>query len=90
YECIRAINTQINALAPVSRIPPELLSKIFLHTAGHRANPASRPQSRDWIRVTHVCRHWRETALQCAALWSHVDVPALPEQFLVRSKDAPL
>ncbi|EPS97240.1 hypothetical protein FOMPIDRAFT_1129047, partial [Fomitopsis schrenkii] len=89
-ECIRAINTQLNELVPVSQIPPELLSKIFLHTAGQHAYPARVPPQ---ICVTHVCRHWREVALQCAALWSHVDVPALPEklaEFLKRSKDAPL
>ncbi|KAI0727715.1 hypothetical protein C8Q72DRAFT_742152, partial [Fomitopsis betulina] len=93
YECIRAINTQLNALVPVSRIPPELLSKIFLHSAGHRADPASPPQLRDWIYVTHVCSHWRETALQCAALWSRVILPALPEriaEFLVLFKVVPL
>ncbi|EPS93713.1 hypothetical protein FOMPIDRAFT_1135667, partial [Fomitopsis schrenkii] len=94
YECIRVINTQLNALAPVSRIPPEVLSEIFLHTAERvAALGSSPPRVRDWIRVTHVCRHWRETALQCTALWSRVDVPALPErlsEFLSRSKDAPL
>ena len=93
YECIRAINTQLNALVPVSRIPLEMFSEIFLHTAGHRADPARPPPLRNWIYVTHVCRHWRETALQSTALWSRVVLPALPEritEFLVRSKDVPL
>ncbi|KAI0727703.1 hypothetical protein C8Q72DRAFT_435816 [Fomitopsis betulina] len=94
YECIRGINTRLNALVPISRIPPELLSEVFLHTAGHRADPASHPPPlRDWIRVTHVCRHWRETALQCTALWSRVDAPINIKwlaELLARSKDSPL
>ncbi|KAI0734310.1 hypothetical protein C8Q72DRAFT_461307 [Fomitopsis betulina] len=91
---LECINTKLDAMVPVSRlIPPELLSEIFLHTAGHRADPARPPPLRNWIYVTHVCRHWRETALQSTALWSRVVLPALPEritEFLVRSKDVPL
>ncbi|KAI0727682.1 hypothetical protein C8Q72DRAFT_434197 [Fomitopsis betulina] len=94
YGCIHAINTQLDTLLPVARIPPELLFDIFLHTAGHRAHPKSRPPTvRSWICVTHVCRHWRETALQCTSLWSRIDVPSHPQriaEFLVRSKDFPL
>ena len=93
YGCIHAINTQLDTLVPVARIPPELpdtlvpvarippelLFDIFLHTAGHRAHPKSRPPTvRSWICVTHVCRHWRETALQCTSLWSRIDVPSHP------------
>lgn len=26
-----------------------------------------------WLSVTHVCKHWRETALAFPALWSVVD-----------------
>lgn len=93
-ECIRAINTQLNALAPVSRLTPEVLSEIFLHHAGYRTEPTSRaPQLREWIQVTHVCTHWREVALQCTTLWSRLQVPGPPavcEEFLARSKDAPL
>ncbi|KAI0715729.1 hypothetical protein C8Q72DRAFT_180502 [Fomitopsis betulina] len=93
-----AIDTEINALAPISLpgLPPEILSKIFLHIAGRgSADPACwHPQAVGrWIRVTHVCTYWREVALQCAALWSHLHLTDLPEilhEFLARSKDAPL
>ena len=94
YECIRVINTQLNALAPVSRLPPELLSEIFLHHAGHRAETTSCvPQLCEWIQVTHVCTRWREIALQCTTLWSRLRVPGPPaicEEFLARSKNTPL
>lgn len=46
-----------------------------------------------WIDVTHVCTSWRETALHCTQLWSHLhfpDVPQVIEELLARSKDAPL
>lgn len=93
-ECIRAINTRLNALVPISRLPPEVLSEIFLRMAGHRADHKSRPPKvREWIHVTHACTHWREIALQCAELWSRLDVPSVPElvaAFLLRSKDVPL
>ena len=94
YECIRSINTRLNALLPISRLPPEVLSEIFLRIAGYRPGHASRPPKvRAWMRVTHVCTHWREIALQCAELWSRLDVPSIPELlalFLLRSKDTPL
>ncbi|KAI0718114.1 hypothetical protein C8Q72DRAFT_153835 [Fomitopsis betulina] len=95
-ECIRIINTQLNALAPVSKLPPELLSNIFLDVAVRGSADPPRGQSRmvgRWIHVTHVCRSWRETALQCAPLWSHLhssDSPKCIEEFLARSRDAPL
>ncbi|EPS93760.1 hypothetical protein FOMPIDRAFT_93871 [Fomitopsis schrenkii] len=95
YECIRVVNTQLNALLPISRLPHELLSEVFLHHAEYRAEPTSQePKSpRDWICVTHVCTHWREVALQCPTLWTRFhasdSLDMLPI-FLARSKDAPL
>ncbi|THU78211.1 hypothetical protein K435DRAFT_64027 [Dendrothele bispora CBS 962.96] len=45
-----------------------------------------------WIRVSHICRHWRNVALGCPALWSHPNFfmsDSVPEM-LLRSKSAPL
>ncbi|EPS94230.1 hypothetical protein FOMPIDRAFT_1055261 [Fomitopsis schrenkii] len=83
-ECTPAANTQLNALAPISRLPPEVLSEIFLQHVRHCADhvgpyrPPGVPVGR-WIRVTHVSAHWRETALRCAVLWSHLEAPACRE-----------
>lgn len=102
YECIRVVNTHLNALLPISRLPPEILSNIFLRhvqAARNRAGMNSatvQPMKlpcRRWIRVTHVCTHWRDVALQCPALWCYIKAPGslrMLRTFLARSKDAPL
>ena len=45
-----------------------------------------------WIRVAHICHHWREVALQTPRLWATLDIgryePIL--ELLSRSKQAPL
>ncbi|TFY71371.1 hypothetical protein EVG20_g1631 [Dentipellis fragilis] len=56
---------------------------------GRGANPY---HSHGWIRVTHVCRKWRHTALDNPGLWG-IDVcsfPAWTEERLRRSKRAPI
>ncbi|KAI0718110.1 hypothetical protein C8Q72DRAFT_153776 [Fomitopsis betulina] len=84
------------APAPISNLPPEILSKVFLHNTGHCVIDCYRKCPRemgDWFRVTHVCKYWREVALQCAELWSHLHFPDLPvvhDELLARSRDAPL
>ncbi|KAI0718493.1 hypothetical protein C8Q72DRAFT_982771, partial [Fomitopsis betulina] len=84
------------APAPISNLPPEILSKVFLHNTGHCVIDRYRKCPRemgDWFRVTHVCKYWREVALQCAELWSHLHFPDLPvvhDELLARSRDAPL
>ncbi|KAI0258880.1 hypothetical protein BC834DRAFT_671035 [Gloeopeniophorella convolvens] len=60
--CPRSLYTQLNALAPVSLLPTELLARIFhLHRNGRDYHINARiPLS---STVSHVCRHWREVAL---------------------------
>ncbi|TFY71370.1 hypothetical protein EVG20_g1630 [Dentipellis fragilis] len=45
-----------------------------------------------WIRVTHVCRHWRHVALDHPGLWG-IDIssfPAWTDERMRRSKHAPI
>lgn len=91
---IRALKTRRNALSPISRLPPEMLSKIFttialdsihqsIYSAGHA----------DWIKSTsHVCQHWRDVALGCPNLWTGIlfDQSKWVGEMLKRSKKAPL
>ncbi|TFY64321.1 hypothetical protein EVJ58_g2690 [Rhodofomes roseus] len=98
------LRTRLNTFASISVLPPEVLSEVFMHTAGAGGRSTAqsdrwgiymesltRPYS--WIRVSHVCRHWRAVALNCPALWGNLTVTKQREwmeEVLGRSKKAPL
>ncbi|KAF5342421.1 hypothetical protein D9611_001246 [Ephemerocybe angulata] len=84
---IRGLVDFHNTLSPINRLPAEILSSIFI-----QASFETRKESLSWIRLTHVCRHWRAVALECAALWSDLSFANLnfTEVMLSRSKNAPL
>ena len=95
---ILGLKSTMNALAPISILPPEILCEIFLYAADVDIHEQyvvkERRKSYGWICVSHVCRHWRTVALSCPALWSRLDVkagsPELLEAFLARSRGVPL
>ncbi|KAJ6466131.1 hypothetical protein C8R47DRAFT_1153986 [Mycena vitilis] len=87
-------------LAPIRRIPNEILSNIFVCYAD-LVNSAPPHRSRCtnvhgmWI-LGHICAHWRAVALSTAAVWSSFyfrcggvarpsNASAMTEQFLLRS-----
>ncbi|KAH9936680.1 uncharacterized protein B0H18DRAFT_975025 [Fomitopsis serialis] len=80
------LKTHLNTFAPISVLPPEVLCKVFLHAADSAIS----------ARVpSHVCKHWRDAALSCAALWSSITVSTQRAskwlaEVLERSKCAPL
>lgn len=82
----RAHNLQV----PISRLPNEVLSKIFFDVK----NTFNNHHIELWIGITQVCHAWREVALKMSLLWSHIDV--LPQfrnlipEMLRRSKQSPL
>ncbi|KAI0308637.1 hypothetical protein OF83DRAFT_202978, partial [Amylostereum chailletii] len=76
-----------NSLAPVCRIPPEILAVIFelyillfqldiTHVHRDPGSPRTLANSNiAWVvSLTHVCRHWRNVALGSPTLWNRVDV----------------
>ncbi|KAG6860886.1 hypothetical protein C0995_006441 [Termitomyces sp. Mi166 len=88
-DSIRALRSRRNMLAPISQLPPETLSKIFsccIADCAESINPL------EWIRVTHVSRHWRAVALDCPNLWGNLvfSRPRWSEEMLKRSKMASL
>ncbi|KAF6761923.1 hypothetical protein DFP72DRAFT_877455 [Ephemerocybe angulata] len=100
-ECeLRALRTCHNAVTLTCRLPPEILSRIFIDLASMglsawytlAANKKPRKVSVSWLRVTFVCRHWRSVALQSPSLWSNLvfSNANLAEAMLTRSKGAPL
>ncbi|PIL36902.1 hypothetical protein GSI_00592 [Ganoderma sinense ZZ0214-1] len=72
---------RINALSLPCKLPPELLSRIFLtaatfireSTLSHMLRAASSRWTLSyykWVHVAHVCQYWRSVALGCSALWA--------------------
>ncbi|KAH9969375.1 hypothetical protein BGW80DRAFT_630910 [Lactifluus volemus] len=90
---VRALLTRRNALALISVLPPELLSRIF-HFLVLEEPSWSTSESLGWIKITHVCQHWRQVALEDSSLWTTIS--GYPEssdwitEMLARAKLAPL
>ena len=87
-----------NAARPINRIPGETLANVFLFLL-REVPPIHTPEYttarlfHEWIVcVTHVCHHWRETALMFPSLWSTIDVtrPEVVDAFTSRSGSLPL
>lgn len=91
-ESTRVLGSHHNALAPISRLPPEILAEIFCFFTSSTWNKEYGHLA--WIRVTHVCHQWRETALSHPRLWSHINftklMPTAMAEVLARAKMAPL
>ena len=85
--------TRRNALLPISLLPPEVLTRVF-HLLALEEPACLGKQDMGWIRVTHVCQHWRQVALDDSSLW--VRISGTPTniswilEMLARAKNAPL
>ncbi|KII87415.1 hypothetical protein PLICRDRAFT_43053 [Plicaturopsis crispa FD-325 SS-3] len=82
-----ALKTRRNTLSLISRLPPEILSMIFIAMVC-----AYLPDPTGWIEATNICRHWRDVALDCPMLWTRI-IPGTPlwtGVLLRRSRNAPL
>ncbi|KAI0042508.1 hypothetical protein FA95DRAFT_1473636, partial [Auriscalpium vulgare] len=66
---------QRNALTPVCALPPELLTHIFALCAVAEPCADIFGVRMGWIKVSHVCFQWRQTALACASLWADIPLP---------------
>ncbi|KAK7040198.1 hypothetical protein VNI00_010004 [Paramarasmius palmivorus] len=101
-EDLRKLQSQHNSLIPICRLPNEVLNLIFISCVidseklgGFKSRMVdSKLYSTrfSWIWVTHVCRHWREVALNCPAMWSTplFDKPSLALEMLARARYVPL
>ncbi|KAG2012939.1 hypothetical protein CC2G_009887 [Coprinopsis cinerea AmutBmut pab1-1] len=98
-EEIRKWKSERNELSEIARLPPEVLSRVFIHyqrlctssSAPTLFYSAIKPFS--WTKVAHVSRYWRNTALGCPALWSNVEATTNVRRAQVmfeRSKQAPI
>ncbi|KAI0310781.1 hypothetical protein OF83DRAFT_1178198 [Amylostereum chailletii] len=100
---ICAVNTRRNTLIPIARLSADVLAIIFSFAVINETptwNEKPRPYSPSmgsklgWIKVSHVSRHWRHTALAYPSLWSIVSFQGSnlrwTHEMLARSKAAPL
>ncbi len=92
-EFVRSLLTRRNALMPISLLPPEILAWVF-HLLVHEEWPLTGSRNLGWIKVTHVCRHWRQVALDNSSLWARIwDFSVNTKwisEILARAKNAPL
>ena len=90
---VRSLLTRRNALVPISLLPPEILSRVF-HLLVLEEPPLSGGQNLSWIRITHVCQHWRQVALGNSSLWARIwgisTNTKWISEMLARAKNAPL
>lgn len=94
----RTLKFRRNALAPISRLPPETISIIFSFLSSPREYvqlfTGEKQDVLAWLRVSHVCHRWREIALNQPRFWSRIDFTTLTSagatEVLSRAKMAPL
>ena len=91
-ESLLALKFRRNTLAPISRLPPETLAAIFSFLPPSAWVTKAENLAR--ICVTHVCRQWRETALNYPRLWSDFNftklTPAGMTKILARAQTIPI
>ncbi|KAJ7469718.1 hypothetical protein FB451DRAFT_1136359, partial [Mycena latifolia] len=70
YAQIAWLKATRNTIAPIFRLPNELLSRILTIYA---VDSDSLFNLR-WTDIIYVCRHWRDLALAAHPLWSFIDI----------------
>ena len=102
YDIFVELRQMANGFSPINRIPNELLVMIFKDVQGplveqaslgwtERFNSTSTKSYNETRRVvvlSHVCRHWRQTALRAPTLWARVDGRSLDrlDTFMERAR----
>ena len=85
------LHSQRNHLAPISRLPTDLLESIFIRLACDNFC-GDAPRVGRWVHISHVSSHWRNVALNCPILWSYILFTSQYwiDVFLAISAQAPL
>jgi hypothetical protein len=88
----RSLRSYRNSLAPVSRLPHILLTEIFILLHQSLPNSTLALRSPTCLHISHVCRAWRDSALQCPLLWTDIlfHPPDWTPIMLERARTAPL
>ena len=74
-----------NSLAPINRIPLEILSLLPDHCFGYQVD-------RCLVALTQVCRSWRDTLTSRSSLWTRLDFANVDKTrtYIQRSQSPPL
>ncbi|VDC07176.1 unnamed protein product [Peniophora sp. CBMAI 1063] len=71
-EILRETNAQLNTLAPIGRLPQEILGTVFNLVAEAelpQCAAANTAGSLGWVRLLQICRGWRELCIGMPSLW---------------------
>lgn len=76
-----------NSYLPVSRLPAELLLRIFRSCTSQNGI-----RDRNWLAFSQVCTHWRRLALADPSLWNTIDLEHhdLAKLLVTRSQSMPV
>ncbi|KAF7335875.1 F-box domain-containing protein [Mycena sanguinolenta] len=88
YAEIDWLKAKRNAMAPISKLPNELMTRVITIFAVD----SNALYNLKWIKVGGVCRHWHELALAAHSLWGYIE-PKKDHVYhnqLLRSGAAPL
>ncbi|TFK69974.1 hypothetical protein BDN72DRAFT_577379 [Pluteus cervinus] len=73
YEQIHLLRSRRNTLAPISRLPAELLSRIFFIVQGLYLTETE--DYYGWTAVIRVSQYWRAVVMERSDMWGGVIVP---------------
>ncbi|EIW84634.1 hypothetical protein CONPUDRAFT_134605 [Coniophora puteana RWD-64-598 SS2] len=85
-----ALCSRRNVLSKSAMLVAEVLADIFSYCV-----VSGTVTPREWLRITHVCRHWRSVAVAIPTLWTTIRVGEgyhadLVERMLMRSQSMPI
>ncbi|KAF7309160.1 F-box domain-containing protein [Mycena kentingensis (nom. inval.)] len=67
------------ALAPIRRVPEEVLCEIFAAFSAANDRAAYHDVRASMLRLLAVCRRWRSAALSCSMLWAWISVQEITQ-----------
>ncbi|GJJ10777.1 hypothetical protein Clacol_005005 [Clathrus columnatus] len=84
---LNILNDRHNSLIPINKTIPDILYQIFVLAVFGSTYPGTTT-----LIISHVCHHWRKSALEWPILWGFWDYNSrqISELFLERSRDAPI
>ena len=91
-ESIRALKSRRNELSPISRLPVEILCKIFKFSERLAASSFWWLTPGSLTNFSQVSQHWRSSALSAPELWTNIpfNCHRWAQEMLIRSKKANL